>query len=481
VNAPAADSLAAAPALRAARRALGTRDDVWIVGGAVRDALIGGEVVEPDLAVAGDAASVAREISHAAGGTAFSLSEEFGTWRALGPGWHTDVTPVRGGSIEADLALRDFTINSIAVPLADPGATPIDPRGGLADLGARVLRATSKRSFTDDPLRLLRAARLASTLGLELDLETVALARAAAGRAAEPAGERQLAELRLLVTGSDPIRGLALLDELGATPAVLPELEALRGVEQNPNHHLDVHSHTMEVLRQLLEVESDLERYAGDRAPEVAALLAEPLADELTRGGALRFGAVVHDFGKPVTRGRHGDYVTFIGHDREGAGIVRGLCERLKASRRLARHLQGLTIHHLKLGFLARERPLPRRREYEYLRDTDPVGADVTLLSVADRLAARGQGPIAGPDMVRAHLELAREMLAATLDWRRDGPPRSPIPGDELAAQLGIEPGPDLGRIIGEIEAAVYAGEVEGRDDAVALARRVGGRSGAER
>jgi hypothetical protein len=83
--------------------------------------------------------------------------------------------------------------------------------------------------------------------------------------------------------------------------------------------------------------------------------------------------------------------------------------------------------------------------------------------------------------MVRAHLELAREMLAATLDWRRHGPPRSPIPGDELAAQLGIEPGPDLGRIIGEIEAAVYAGEVEGRDDAVALARRVSGRSGAER
>ena len=85
------------------------------------------EVVDVDLAVAGEPASVAREISRAAGGTAFSLSEEFGTWRALGPGWHTDVTPVREGSIEADLALRDFTINSIAVPLADPAAAPIDP------------------------------------------------------------------------------------------------------------------------------------------------------------------------------------------------------------------------------------------------------------------------------------------------------------------------------------------------------------------
>jgi hypothetical protein len=153
--------------------------------------------------------------------------------------------------------------------------------------------------------------------------------------------------------------------------------------------------------------------------------------------------------------------------------MVEGLCERLKTSRRLARHLQDLTLHHLRLGFLIRERPLSRRQVYEYLRQTEPVAVDVTLLSVADRLAARGTGPVAGPEMVEAHLDLAREMLAAALDWRRDGPPRSPLPGDELAAALGIEPGPELGRIIGELEAAVYAGEVSDRDEAIALARRL--------
>src|SRR4051812_47159655 len=226
------------------------------------------------------------------GGVAFSLSEEFGTWRALGNDWHIDVTSMRGERIDGDLALRDFTINSVALPLADPSATPIDPHGGLADLDARLLRATSERTFTDDPLRVLRAARLASALGLQLEPGTVEVARAAADRAGEPAGERQLAELRLLITGADPLRGLELLHELGATALVLPELEALRGVEQNPNHHLDVYGHTVEVLRELLAVESDLERYAGERAPDIAALLAEPLADELTRGGALRLGAV---------------------------------------------------------------------------------------------------------------------------------------------------------------------------------------------
>ena len=155
------------------------------------------------------------------------------------------------------------------MPLA--GGEPIDPHGGLADLERGACCAWSgERSFAADPLRLLRAARLAAELGLELDPATVALARAEAARAAEPAGERQLVELRQLIGGPDPLRGLRLLDELGLTAVVLPELEALRGVEQGPNHHLDVHGHTIAVLERTLEVEADLERFAGERAAELA-------------------------------------------------------------------------------------------------------------------------------------------------------------------------------------------------------------------
>src|SRR5262249_10367258 len=196
------------------------------------------------------------------------------------------------------------------------------------------------------------AARLAAELGLEIEPETMRLARAAAPSAADPAGERQLAELRQLLGGPDPLRGLALLDELDLTAGVLPEVERLRGVEQGPNHHLDVHGHTLAVLEHTLEVEADLGRFAGDRAEEAAALLAEPLADEMSRGTALRFGALLHDIGKPDTRAEVGGFVGFRGHDRSGAEIVRAICDRLRASRRLSQHLQGLTLHHLRLGFL---------------------------------------------------------------------------------------------------------------------------------
>jgi putative nucleotidyltransferase with HDIG domain len=467
-------SLLAAPATVSARDALAGRDDVWVVGGAVRDALLGREVTDLDLAVAGDVAGAARRIADGAGGVAFELSAEFETWRALSAAgdWHVDVTAMRGPGIEADLAGRDFTVNAIAVQLADPGAEPLDPYGGAGDARDRVLRTVSERSFDDDPLRLLRAARLAAGLGFELDPETLRLGRAVAGRAGEPAGERQLAELRLLIAGPDPLRGLGLLDELDATAAVLPELSALRGVQQNPNHHLDVHGHTIEVLRRLLEVEADLERYAGDAAPGLADLLAEPLADELSRGDALRFAAVLHDVGKPATRKEHeGGFVSFVGHDREGATLVRDACARLRTSRALAHHLERLTLHHLHLGFMAPERPLSRRRLYDYLRLTAPVAADVTVLTVADRLAARGAGPTASAQMIEAHLALALEVLPEAIAWHRDGPPRAPIPGDELAAAIGIEPGPELGRLLGEVEAGVFTGEVATAEDAIELAR----------
>jgi poly(A) polymerase len=466
------EQLASAAVVVAVRRALGGGDGAWVVGGAVRDAAIGREVSDLDLAVAGDPAAAARAIAAELGEPVFELSAEFGTWRVVAAkhGWQIDTTRLRGETIEEDLGERDFTIGAVAAPLT--GGRPVDPFGGLDDLERRRLRAVSDHAFEADPLRLLRAPRLAAELGLEIDAHTASLAKGAASRVLDPAGERQLAELRQLLGGPDPLRGLRLLDELGLTPVVLPELAALRGVEQGPNHHLDVHAHTIAVLEHTLEVEGELDRYAGERAGEVDDLLEERLADEMTRRTALRFGALFHDIGKPATRTEHEGFVGFRGHDQVGAEIIAGICRRLRASRRLTQHLRALALHHLRLGFLIPEMPLPSRRVHEYLRATEPVAIDVTLLTVADRLSARGHGPIASPEMVAAHLALAQQMIGAALDWRRDGAPRPLLRGDELAAEVGIDPGPELGELLAELEAAQYAGEIEDRDAALEHARQ---------
>jgi poly(A) polymerase len=468
------EALDRASSIAAARTALEQQGAAWIVGGAIRDVLLGEEVADADLAVQpGMEEEAARAIAKVAGGTTFRLSEEHATWRAIAStdGWHVDVVALRADGIEEDLRARDFTVNAIARPL--DGGELIDPTGGLADAKARLLRAATEEAFRDDPIRLLRAPRLAARHDLAIEPGTMELARAAAGHAADPAGERQFAELRGIVAGPRPLWGIELMEELDLMAVVLPELEALRGVVQNPNHHLDVFGHTLAVLDEWLGLEGEMEGFAAELAPEIDSFLAEPLADGLSRREALRFGALFHDVGKPETRSEGSGYVTFIGHDEVGARIIAEICRRLRVSRRLSTHLQGLALHHLRLGFLIHQLPLSRRAVYDYLVATEPVAADVTLLSVADRLAARGEGPLASTEMVEAHLELAREMLRDALPWHRNGPPSPPLSGDELARELGLVPGPELGRLLEELRAETFTGEISGRDEALARARQL--------
>jgi poly(A) polymerase len=468
-----------ADALQAARTALGDRP-AWLVGGAIRDRLLGRETSDLDLVVDGDPCEAARAIARAAGRAAcFALSEEFGAWRvcARDSSWQVDVEPLRGGSLHADLALRDFTVNAIAEPLG--GGEPIDPTGGIADLSAKRLRMVAASAFAEDPLRVLRLVRVAIELGLEPEPDTLRHARAHATELARCSPERVFVELRRIVAANDALRGLQLLSELDATAVVLPELDALRGVEQNRFHHADVHDHTLEVLARTIALErfavdpsvrdEELEAAIGDRRADVAALLAEPLADGMTRGEALRWGALMHDAAKPLTRDvRASDgRVTFIGHDERGARLARETLGRLRTSERLRAHVAALARHHLRLGFLVHEpQPLARRTVYSYLHATQPVEVDVTLLSVADRLATRGDR---AQQAIAAHLDVARAMLIDALRWRADGAEQPLLRGDELAAQLGIAPGPRIGALLGELAAAQYAGEVTTREQALAM------------
>ena len=443
----------------------------WIVGGAVRDSLLGSPVTDLDIAVEGDPGAVARSIASSLDGVAFELSEDFATWRATDRAglWQIDVAALRGPGIEEDLRLRDFTVGSMAVSLEEDGGL-IDPLGGSGDLERGVLRASGETAFTDDPLRLMRAARLVAQFGWTVEPATIELARKTSGLE-DVAGERVLSEFLLLIGSRDPLEGLEAMDLVGATDQVFPEIGRMKGVTQGPNHHLDVHGHTLEVLEGALRIESDLEAFVGDLATPTSALLAEPLADGVDRAVGLRLGAIFHDCAKPETRTEKDGFVGFRGHDEVGAKRVGEIFGRLRSSRALSRHVADLTRHHLILGFMVHQMPLDRRAVYRYLRDTSPVTVDVTLLTVADRLAARGAGPVASAEMIEAHLDLARTMVGAGLEWHVEGPPDIPIGGAELAEELGIEPGPDLGRVIEELREDVYVGVVESASDAVERGR----------
>jgi poly(A) polymerase len=477
--------------LHAARSALGERT-AWLVGGAVRDRLLARPTEDLDVVIDGDPAESARVLARSCGPAAcFALSEEFGAWRVVARdgSWQIDVEGLRGGSLEEDLRLRDFTVNAVAEPLQ--GGAPIDPLGGLGDIEARRLRMVAPRAFTDDPLRVLRMVRIAVELSLEPEPQTPRSAAAAAHLLGSVSAERVFMELRRILDAPAALRGLALMGEVGATAVVLPELEALHGIQQSRFHHRDVHDHTLEVLERTIALQEDPAGLLGVGsgallAAEVRTLLAEPLADGLTRGSALRWGALLAETGmraegeclpasvdaaKPATRAvREDGRVTFFGHDAAGSELAREVLGRLRASERLQTHVAALVRHHLRLGFLVHEpQPLARATVFDYLRACEPVEVDVTLLSVADRLATRGDR---SAEAIEAHLVLARAMLADALRWRaQGGAPRALWRGDDLARELGLQLGPRVGELLEDLARAQYAGTVQSRAQALDFAR----------
>jgi hypothetical protein len=238
-------------------------EEAWVVGGAVRDELLGRPVVDLDVACR-DPERAARAFARRSGGAVFPLSVHHGGWRvALGEGRTVDFTPLHGGSIEADLATRDFTVNAIAVPLA--GGEALDQHGGRADLERRLIRAVSPAVFEADPLRLLRAVRLEDELGFRLEPETERLVREQAGLVGRPAGERILDELtRLSADGFERLAELGLLGPLGGEPS--PRLRAF----DSPRYRLAV---TFGRSLQRLPISTELRRFVE------TLLRAEPPAD----------------------------------------------------------------------------------------------------------------------------------------------------------------------------------------------------------
>jgi poly(A) polymerase len=476
-----------AGALEIVRSALEGRR-AWLVGGAVRDRLLGRPGADLDVVLDGDPGEGARAIAQAAksAGTpaaCFALSEEFGAWRVVSRegAWQVDVEAMRGSTLEGDLRLRDFTVNAIAEPLA--GGEPLDPLGGLGDLHAGRLRMAGLDAFKDDPLRVLRLVRVAVELGLEPEPEAIVAARVQAPRLKQISPERVFLELQRIVASAQALRGLELMSELGATGIVLPELEALRGVEQSRFHHRDVYGHTLEVFERAVELTASpsdsgpIAALGEEQRGPVGELLSEPLADGLTRGQALRWAALLHDAAKPATRSVRvlDRRVTFLGHDVQGAELARDVLGRMHASVRLREHIAAMVRHHLRLGFLVHEpQPLARGTVYDYLHACEPVEVDVTLLSVCDRLATRGAK---AEQAIAAHVDLARRMLDDALRWHRTGAPKPLLRGDQLARELGIQPGPRVGELLAGLVRAQYTGEVSTHEQALAFVGASGSRA----
>ncbi len=484
---------------------------VWVVGGTLRDALVGRPIHDVDLAVDGDATALARAAADALGAAFVPLDEERAVTRVvLAGGAVLDFARLRAPTLAADLLARDFSANALAAPLRPDGSVGplIDHVGGAAAIAAGVLHMCSPATFADDPLRILRATRLASQLGWTLDPSLDAALRAAAPRIAAISAERVRDELLALLATRWSAPWLRYLDRAGVLAVLLPELGPTHGETQPIIHFLDVWEHTLEAIccgEWVLAQLADDARPAppsppADRADpyppaffnhpvaarshpglraelqwagQVLAHMQQPLPGQHSRIGLWKLALLLHDIAKPATRADKPDGgVSFHGHQDIGADVARRICQRLRLSRAEVEYIHTVVRGHMRPGQLNDLGEITPRAAYRFFRDLDPAAADTLLHSLADHLATRG--PKLSPPHWAMHLAWTDAMLGFHWDGAREQQKRAPlVDGHTLMRELNVSAGPQVGELLEAIREAYAAGEISSSDDALALARRL--------
>lgn len=456
----------------------------------MRDLILNKAIHDLDFAVNGPVSSLARMAANAVEGAFYTLDEEHQTYRVVfqieGKRIFADFAALRAENIAGDLSKRDFTINAMAIDLATPEKI-IDPLKGASDLQHKILRACSKSTFEDDPLRILRLIRLALGLNLEVEKDTLKTARMAVPLMVNVSIERQRDEFFRMLEGSKPATAIRLLDSFGIIPALLPELITLKGVQQPAPHTLDVFEHTLATLSELeilfsILIDPPATQNAQNLAHSLVVLrlgslrqkFASHFEKEITPGRSLRgllfLAALYHDIEKPQTKkiGQDGT-IHFLEHEKLSALAAAERAKVLCFSQAEVLRVAILVKHHLRIHWLAEAGKLPSRKSiYRFFRDTGIAGVDICLLSLADTLATYG---VTLPENRWINeLDVCREMLSAW--WERQIEVIHPVrllTGDDLQKYFGLQPGPIIGKLLGMVQEGQASGEITTFEEALKL------------
>jgi poly(A) polymerase len=465
----------------------------YLVGGFIRDTLLGRSTADIDIAIDADALKTAREMADALGGKYVLLDEENLIARVvLSPSsnssgnsqWYIDLSTLTG-DIFQDLDRRDFTINAMAVEIKEPvlgldSTEILDPLNGQSDLKQKIIKAVSEAVFEADPARLLRAVRLAAELGFTVSRDTEVLIRRDSRLITRIAGERVRDELLRILAVPTAGKYVRFLDDFGLLTAIIPELEASRGVEQPKEHHWDVLNHSLESVKAV----DFLLRQSGSRGWEhvpnhvldeipwsgkLDRYFASEVGAGSTRASLLKLAALLHDIAKPETKIIANERVRFFGHTDQGAETVVGILERLRFSNKEVRLIETMVRHHMRPTQMSQQGLPSARAIYRFFRDTGEAGIDILFLSLADHLAARG------PDLDLSEWKWHAGQVNCVLTecTRRESivsPPKL-IDGNDLIHTFGLKPGPKIKEILESVREAQAAGELVDREQALSYVK----------
>ena len=470
--------------------------EIYLVGGAVRDMILNRLSPDLDFALPFNGISTARRAANALKADFMVLDDERDTGRAIvtesdGTRTFLDFATYRGKNLEEDLRVRDFTINAIAYDLG--ASTIIDPLNGASDLRTKIIRACSQTSITDDPVRILRAIRQAAAFEFKIELGTRKLMKQGVHLLPNVSPERKRDELFKILEGPKPDASMRALEMLGVFPHLLPELSPMKGMEQSPPHIYDVWEHTLNVIGYLESIltamltensskkandpfNEMLVSNIGKFREEIAAHYATSLNADRSARAALFFAALYHDVEKPGTKsvddtGR----IRFFDHDIKGADVAAKRGQVFNLSNDEIERIKKIVRNHMRFHFFTnrveskQEQP-SRKAIYRFFRDAGEAGVDLVLLGLAD---LRGtQGSKLPKETWGTALDVARILLENYFEKPEETvtPPRL-LNGNDLMNELKLEPGPILGQLLEAIREEQAIGKVNKREDAISFAR----------
>ena len=433
----------------------------YLVGGSVRDALMGKRSVDRDIAIK-DAEVFAKKMAEKFGATFIVLDPEYKIYRLVLEDKinYLDISEIQGGvNIEDDLERRDFAMNAIAINLSN--GEIIDPYNGQEDIKNKVIRHIKDSNFEEDPLRILRAFRFASTTGFEISEETKKSINKYKHLLFAPAKERINYELMKLFGGVKCSKTLLVMDEFGILEDIFPYVKEMKKVPPNTHHHLDLFHHVVETVRNIEEL------YLNATVEEKEHL------DSVDFGGFprishLKLAGFLHDIGKYSTwtieedTGRH----RFIKHDDVGAKMCVPYLREMKFSKKQIEYISSMIKNHIYPSNVIDAPDLNEKVKMRYLRKMGANVIDNIILAKADRLSARGEAIT--EEIVEANLNGLDSLLIFYFEKRET---LKPLPklldGIEIMEIKGIKQSPELGKIINALKEAQLNGDIVTKEDAI--------------
>jgi poly(A) polymerase len=465
-----------APIKTAYRIAKKSHQELYLVGGVLRDLHLKGSISEDiDFLVERDVESIARQFALAYDGNSFCLDDDRGNYRAIihdNGTYHTaDFAPLLENQIVTDLKNRDFTINAIALRVGDifeHEAPPfIDPTGGIDDLARKSIRMCSLHAFEDDPVRLLRAVRFAQQCRCTIEPGTERLIREAKERLPTCSWERIRNEFFLILNQPGAYDALKQLDNLGLLSILLPEIDGMRGVDQGSHHAYTLFEHALRTVAYMEMILLDPERFFPRHRGVLQHFFAQAVEGAIPGRALAMFIALLHDIGKPSTCIKHDGEIHFYGHEGVGMKIACQIAARFKLAKKTETILKKAIQHHMRPLQLQLLQRVTDRARYRLIRDLDGAILYILILALADAMATREVDAV-DPKSIPLYPVIA-DLLEFYCSDRPDKGEIALLSGKEIMEILQLKPGKKVGAIIEEIREAERQGLISTKEEALAL------------